>query len=47
MRPFLLISLGQWLDVYDILETRLEHVQRGSAIPDGEQSYRNLQFSTI
>ncbi|KAJ4185823.1 hypothetical protein NW755_008275 [Fusarium falciforme] len=31
---YVITEHSQWLDVYDILETRLEHVQRGSAIPN-------------
>lgn len=35
-----LIFIDQWLDVYDVLDTRLEHVQRGSVIPDGERHHQ-------
>lgn len=36
----------QWMDVYRVLDTRLEHLQRASAIPDGESICRipNLSY---
>lgn len=37
----------QWLDVYKVHDTQLEHIQRGSAIPDGKTtSYAVTRDST-
>jgi hypothetical protein len=42
--------VGQYLDVFEIGETRLDHKQRASAIPNGmfcERSLRNLDLVLI
>lgn len=39
MKPLTNLT-DQWMDVYRVLDTRLEHIQRASAIPDGESLYR-------
>ncbi|KAM5368694.1 hypothetical protein ACJZ2D_009360 [Fusarium nematophilum] len=38
---------NQWLDVYEILDTRLEHVQRGSAIPDDGRGVYTFRTNTV
>ncbi|KAF5679218.1 muconate cycloisomerase I [Fusarium heterosporum] len=37
----------QWLDVYRVLETRLEHIQRGSAIPDSVRNKYTFRSNTV
>ncbi|CAJ0546932.1 Ff.00g015590.m01.CDS01 [Fusarium sp. VM40] len=44
---YVMTEHNQWLDVYRILDTRLEHVQRGSAIPDEMRGAYTFRSNTV
>ncbi|RFN43128.1 hypothetical protein FIE12Z_12631 [Fusarium flagelliforme] len=44
---YVMTEHNQWLDVYKVLETRLEHVQRGSAIPEDVRGVFTFRSNTV
>ncbi|EXL70862.1 hypothetical protein FOPG_13350 [Fusarium oxysporum f. sp. conglutinans race 2 54008] len=44
---YVMTEHNQWMDVYRVLDTRLEHVQRASAIPDDVRGVYNFRSNTV
>lgn len=44
---YVMTEHNQWLDVYKVHDTRLEHIQRGSAIPDDVRGTYTFRSNTV